>query len=104
MYLLGDCNIDLLNLDKHSLSSEFFEDFYTNFSYPIKNKPPSVSNNSATLIDNILSNNIIKNKLFVNLKLIFIQILPIIYRFFLLTLGGKLGHGGQYMNVWQNTP
>ena len=67
MYLLGDCNIDLLNLDKHSLSSEFFEDFYTNFSYPIKNKPSSVSNNSATLIDNILSNNIIKNKLFVNL-------------------------------------
>ena len=95
MYLLGDYNVDLLNVDKHSLTSEFLEHLYTYFCYPIINTPTRVSNNSATLIDNIFSNSIINNKLFDGILYTDISDhFPI----FIINLGGKLGNNDQYYN------
>ena len=58
VYLMGDFNLNLLNIDSHNLTSEFLETMYS-FSYiPVINKPTRVQKNSATLIDNIFINNI----------------------------------------------
>ena len=55
---MGDFNSKLLNVDLHHLTSDFLETMYS-FSYiPLINKPTGVQKNSATLIDNIFSNNI----------------------------------------------
>ena len=62
VYLMGDFNINLLNTDKHMLSSEFMEMMYSYACIPLINKPTRVTDNaSATLIDNIYCNDIDQN-------------------------------------------
>ena len=57
-YLLGDFNVNLFNINTHEGTSTFSE-FLFSFSYiPIINRPTRVTTNSATLIDNIFTNNI----------------------------------------------
>ena len=55
-YILGDFNLNLLNVDCHIATAEFLETMCA-FSYlPLITKPTRVTNHSATLIDNIFTN------------------------------------------------
>ncbi len=60
VYIMGDFNINLLNEDVHGPTGEFVNTI-TSFSfYPSITKPTRITNKSATLIDNILTNNYAK--------------------------------------------
>ena len=63
-YLMGDFNIDLMNAEKHVYTSEFTETMFSNFCYPIINKPTRVTAKTATLIDNIFTNTLSSNQWF----------------------------------------
>ena len=55
-YLLGDFNINLLNVNKHNSVNELL-DLMLSFSFiPLINRPTRVSEYSATIIDNIFTN------------------------------------------------
>lgn len=58
VYLLGDFNINLLNINSHRLTADFLETIFSYSFLPIINKPTRVKNNSATIIDNILCNDV----------------------------------------------
>ena len=57
VYIMGDNNIDLFNYEKHILTSQFLETMYLYGFYPLINRPTRIKSNTATLIDNIFSNN-----------------------------------------------
>ena len=59
LYLLGDFNVNLLNADQHAPTQEFSELMYSHSLLPNITKPTRVTVKSATLIDNIFSNNLI---------------------------------------------
>ena len=61
LYIMGDFNINLLNCDTHTASSEFIEIMYSHGLFPLINKPTRATTSSTTLIDNIFSNNLINN-------------------------------------------
>ena len=57
-YLLGDYNINLLNHDSH-LDTGAFIDLLSSYSFvPLITRPTRVTATTATLIDNILTNNV----------------------------------------------
>ena len=56
-YLMGDFNINLLNVDKHVPSFEFLECMCTTSYIPLISKPTRVTATSVTLID-IFTNNL----------------------------------------------
>ena len=56
-YLLGDYNINPLNFETHGPTSEFADLLYANSFIPLINRPTRVTQFSATLINNILTNN-----------------------------------------------
>ena len=58
IYILGDFNIDLFNSESHIDSSEFFETMFSYSQFPLINRPTRITQKSATLIDNIYSNNL----------------------------------------------
>ena len=58
VYLLGDYNLNLLNVESHFLTSEFLEIMYSNHLFPLITRPTRITQNSATLIDNIFTNNV----------------------------------------------
>ena len=58
VYFLGDWNIDALNAEKHAPSQDFLNMMYSFNLFPLCTKPTRVTNKSATLIDNIFTNNI----------------------------------------------
>ena len=58
IYLIGDLNINLLNSEKHLLTSEFLDIMYSFSFYPLINKRTRVGNERATLIDNINCNDL----------------------------------------------
>ena len=66
VYLMGDFNINLLNVDKHIPSSQFLETMYSYGYCPIINKPTRIQGYAATLIDHIYTNyyNSNENELF----------------------------------------
>ena len=64
VYIMGDYNINLLNVDSHNLSSEFLNLMYSFAFFPVINKPTRISKNTSSLIDNIFCNDIIENVLF----------------------------------------
>ena len=53
LYLVGDYNINLLNVDSHSLTADFNDTMYSSGLVPLITRPTRVTENSATLIDNI---------------------------------------------------
>ena len=61
MYLLGDYNINLLNIDKHAASQDFADAMFSHSFFPTISKPTRVTDKSATLIDNIFFNNYVQN-------------------------------------------
>ena len=56
-YLLGDYNINLFNYGVHSPTAEFIDLMYSHSFVPLINRPTRISGQSATLIDNIFTNN-----------------------------------------------
>ena len=57
-YLLGDFNINLLNHDSHIHTGEFIDLLSTYSFLPLITRPTRVTASTATLIDNILTNNV----------------------------------------------
>ena len=57
-YLLGDFNVNLLNIDKHKDSQDFVDYMYSHSMFPCINKPTRVTAKTATLIDNIFTSDI----------------------------------------------
>ena len=55
-YLLGDWNINLLNYDSHTLTTNVVDLFYSFGFMPLINRPTRISNTTATIIDNIYTN------------------------------------------------
>ena len=62
-YLCGDLNIGLLNHDKHRKTKEFIDALYSLSMYPLIDRPSRITEYSATLIDNIFTNDLITDKL-----------------------------------------
>jgi hypothetical protein len=56
VYILGDFNINLLNVESHVGSSEFLELMYSNTLLPLINRPTRITEKSASIIDNIFCN------------------------------------------------
>ena len=56
-YLLGDFNINLLNFNNHSQTNEFLDSLFSNLMFPMINRPTRITYHSASLIDNIFTNN-----------------------------------------------
>ena len=57
VYLMGDYNIDLFNSETHDLTNTFVDVMYCNEFLPLISHPTRITNRSATLIDNIFTNN-----------------------------------------------
>ena len=55
-YMLGDFNIDLLKEETHRPISDFLDLIYANHIIPSITKPTRITETSATIIDNILTN------------------------------------------------
>ena len=56
-FIMGDCNINLLNcIISSSLSQEFLNTFLSGSFLPLISRPTRLTETSATLIDNIFSN------------------------------------------------
>ena len=55
-YLLGDYNINLLNVDTHTSTADFNDTMFSNGFIPLISRPTRVTQSTATLIDNIFTN------------------------------------------------
>ena len=58
IYLMGDYNINLFNYNKHLPTHDFLNLMYTHSYIPLITKATRIFKSSATLIDNIFTNNI----------------------------------------------
>ena len=56
-YITGDCNLDLLKHESHSVTAQFLESLFAFGFLPMITKPTRITAHSATLIDNIFTNN-----------------------------------------------
>ena len=56
-YIIGDYNIDLLKHDSHLQTEQFLDVMHSNSLIPMIYKPTRETNTTATLIDNIFTNN-----------------------------------------------
>ena len=57
-HLLGDYNINLLRAEQHPETSDFLDDMYSDLFMPAITKPTRITDKSATLIDNIFTDNV----------------------------------------------
>lgn len=57
-YIFGDFNINLLKNNPDTFTADFLNILYSSYFFPLIHKPTRVKENSATLIDNILTNNL----------------------------------------------
>jgi hypothetical protein len=55
---MGDYNIDMFHLNEHSPTQEFVDSLFSHMFYPLINRPTRITAHSATLIDNIFTNNL----------------------------------------------
>ena len=53
---MGDFNVNLLNAERHTLTSEFCDTMFAYHHVPLITKPTRVTTDSVTLIDNIFTN------------------------------------------------
>jgi len=63
-YLMGDFNIDLLNVNQHLHTREFLDNVFACSLLPVITKPTRITDTSASLIDHIYYNQIDNAKLF----------------------------------------
>ena len=57
IYLMGDYHINLLNYRKHNETNDFVDILHASSFISLINRPTMVQKDSATLIDNIFTNN-----------------------------------------------
>ncbi len=57
-YLMGDFNIDLLKSEFCDYTNHFIEQLFTSSFFPLITKPTRITHHTATLIDNIFTNNL----------------------------------------------
>jgi exonuclease III len=57
-YLMGDFNLNLLNVNLDKKSTEFFNTMQSYLYMPLINKPTRLSNTCSSIIDNIFTNNV----------------------------------------------
>ena len=57
-YVVGDWNLDLINHHCHETTGEFLEIMYSRMFFPVITRPTRITSNTATLIDNIFTNNL----------------------------------------------
>jgi len=57
-YIAGDFNINLLKYDSHVPTSEYVNCVFSHYFYPTINRPTRITEMSATLIDNIITNDV----------------------------------------------
>jgi hypothetical protein len=62
LYLIGDFNVNLLKHAEHIPTAEFLENMYSHSLLPLITKPTRLSGQSASLIDNIFTNNHMNSK------------------------------------------
>src|SRR6218665_86173 len=55
-YICGDFNLNLMNYDSHAPTNEFLNNMFSSGFRPLITSPTRLTEHSATLIDNILSN------------------------------------------------
>jgi endonuclease/exonuclease/phosphatase family metal-dependent hydrolase len=82
-YLMGDFNIDLLKSESCDYANRFIEQLFTSSFVPLITKPTRITEHTATIIDNIFTNNIEKVENSIN-GIIFTDIsdhLPILHMF-----------------------
>ena len=58
VYIMGDFNVDLLKAGSHRPTADFLQGFYEGGFYPLVSLPTRITDTSATLIDNIWTNNL----------------------------------------------
>ena len=56
-YIMGDYNLNLLNNESHKQTNEFLDVMYGNAFIPVITKSTRITSHTATLIDNIFTNN-----------------------------------------------
>ena len=56
-YVTGDFNLDLMKHETHSITAQFLEALFSYGLIPMITKPTCITAHSATLIDNIFTNN-----------------------------------------------
>ena len=57
-YILGDMNLNLINNEVHASTGKFLDSMLSFMMLPLITKPSRITANSATLIDNIFTNDI----------------------------------------------
>ena len=75
-YIMGDFNINFMNYQCNNKTGEFVDSIFSNMLYPRITRPTRITAHTATLIDNILSNNFecnTKNGLFFQIYLTIFQ-------------------------------
>ena len=55
-YIAGNFNIDILKHESHSLTADFINCIFSQSFFPLINRPTRITCQSATLIDNIFTN------------------------------------------------
>lgn len=60
---MGDFNLDLLQYNHHVPTQEFVDSLFSHAFFPLISKPTRLTSYSATLIDNIFTNNLSQNVL-----------------------------------------
>ena len=56
---MGDFNVDLLKLEAHGPTSDYMGEFTSGGFYPLVSLPTRLTDTTATLIDNIWTNNLV---------------------------------------------
>ena len=62
-YVMGDFNLDLLQYNHHTPTQEFIDTLFSHTFIPLISNPMRLTSYSATLIDNIFTNNLSQNVL-----------------------------------------
>ena len=62
-YVMGDFNLDLLQYNHHTPTQEFIDTLFSHAFIPLISNPTRLTSYSATLIDNIFTNNLSQNLL-----------------------------------------
>jgi len=60
-YVMGNFNLDLLHYNHHVPIHEFIDSLFSHALFPLISNPTRLTSYSATLIDNIFTNNLSKN-------------------------------------------
>ena len=55
-YLIGDYNIDLLNIESHGPTSDYNDTMYSNGFIPLISRPTTITNSSASHTGNTFTN------------------------------------------------